>query len=173
MDSLYWFIAGIISLQIPLIWQYTLLSKSKQSISKPKIFRKQSSHYEKLSRLLTPAEQNFFQQLTPHIPQNSILFSKIRIADLVQPKKTLTGQAWQQAFNQICAKHIDFVICHRATMSIQVCIELDDSSHQQPDRIKRDQLVQRICQDAQINLINIKTQKRYQATDIKRILSFT
>jgi hypothetical protein len=171
MDILYWFIAGIIGLQIPLIWQYALLIKNNPSNSKEPPHIKPSTHYEKVSALLTPAEQNFFQQLAPHIPQHSILFSKVRIADLVQPVKTLKGSAWQQAFYKICAKHIDFVICDRKNLDIQICIELNDSSHQRPDRIKRDQLVRRICQDAQVKLIEIKAKRRYPSTDFKRILS--
>ena len=47
----------------------------------------------------------------------------------------LWAQAWR---NRIHAKHIDFVLCDPGNLQPILCIELDDPSHNRPDRIERD-----------------------------------
>ena len=46
---------------------------------------------------------------------------------------------------QVQAKHVDFVLCDSKLVARYI-IELDDSSHNAPDRTERDQFVDRVLQ---------------------------
>lgn len=74
---------------------------------------------------------------------NYELFSKVRIADLVETKQGLTRKQWGYYFGIIKAKHADFVVC---TMSLQpvLIVELDDRTHDTSKGMMRDSLVDRV-----------------------------
>lgn len=73
-----------------------------------------------------------------------VICPKVRLLDIVEPipndpKKLLL-------MNKIKAKHVDFVICD-LNMNIYGVVELDDLTHDAPDRIIRDQFVDEILLD--------------------------
>jgi hypothetical protein len=90
------------------------------------------------SHLLTPAEQAFHKVLEPLVRNACAISSKVRLADLFSVSP---GRGQQAAFNKISRKHIDFVLTEPSTSRILCAIELDDSSHNRPDRIERDTFV--------------------------------
>jgi len=63
------------------------------------------------------------------------IMAKVRLADIFGVKK---GQSWQAAFNRINAKHVDFLLVRQSDGAPILGIELDDSSHNEPDRMDRD-----------------------------------
>ena len=90
------------------------------------------------SHLLTPAEQAFHAVLEPLVRSSCAISTKVRLADLFSVRP---GRGQQAAFNKISRKHIDFVLTEPTTSRILCAIELDDSSHNRPDRIGRDDFV--------------------------------
>lgn len=82
-----------------------------------------------------------------------VICPKVRLFDLVEPrfnkKKKLTYRY------KIQAKHVDFVICDR-DMNIRAVLELDDSSHYDPERIKRDEFVDTILLSTGYTVIHTK-----------------
>ena len=82
-----------------------------------------------------------------------VICPKVRLFDLVEPrhdkKKKLTYRY------KIQAKHVDFVICDR-DMNIKAILELDDSSHYEPERIKRDEFVNTILLATGYTIIHTK-----------------
>ena len=74
-----------------------------------------------------------------------MILAKVRLADLVDADKR--HRLWRANFNRVCSKHIDFVICDLALSPI-IAVELDDSSHQLPERQARDRDVNRILEIA-------------------------
>lgn len=76
---------------------------------------------------------------------------KVRLFDLIEPridkKKKLTYRY------KIQAKHVDFVICDQ-DMHVKAVIELDDSSHNNPERMKRDDFVNTILQSVGYTVIH-------------------
>ncbi len=74
-----------------------------------------SLQYTQRKALFTPAEKAFFTVLfsaiqAPAFNEKYLLFSKVRIADVLTPRNNLNRQQWQIAFNKISAKHFDFVL---------------------------------------------------------------
>lgn len=73
------------------------------------------------------------------------LLSKVRLFDLVEPRDDISNK--KAAQYKIQAKHCDFVICDEKLVA-RIIIELDDSSHQRPDRQQRDNFVDAVLTNA-------------------------
>lgn len=102
--------------------------------------------------LMSPAEQAFFAVLHPIVNSSCLVSSKVRLADLFDVRRARGQQA---AFNKICSKHIDFVLTEPGTSRIICAIELDDSSHNRPDRMERDDFVNELFAANQLPLMRV------------------
>lgn len=82
-----------------------------------------------------------------------VVCPKVRLFDIIEPrldkKRKLTYRY------KIQAKHVDFVICDQ-DMKILAILELDDNSHYDPERIKRDDFVNTILLSVGYTVIHTK-----------------
>lgn len=125
--------------------------------------------YDSHKNLMSIAELSFYHALNRAIGDEYLIFAKVRIADVLKPKKNLYHRSeWQKAFNRISSKHFDFVLCDPKTLSICKVVELNDSSHQKPDRIKRDAFVFSACQSANLPLIFFDAKRTYKLDELKQ-----
>jgi hypothetical protein len=86
------------------------------------------------------------------------VFGKVRIADLIKPEN---GVRRQIAFNRIAGKHVDFVVCNAADLSVIGVIELDDNSLNQDCRRKRDAFVDKAFASAGIPITRFPARAAY------------
>lgn len=94
--------------------------------------------------LLTMNEKAFYRQLSSFAAKkNMTVFTKVRLLDLLEPVKN--QPKYKTYFYKVQAKHVDFVLCDSKLVARYI-IELDDSSHNAPDRTERDQFVDRVLQ---------------------------
>lgn len=70
-----------------------------------------------------------------------IVLSKVRIEDFVGVKKEIEKNIEWGLRNSIKSKHVDFLICDRASTKPLLAIELDGVSHNDANRKIRDQFV--------------------------------
>ncbi len=129
------------------------------------------SPYVEVDSLLTPAELNFFNVLKTVMPDELCIMCKVRLADLIKVNRNLPRSDSQSAFNRIQSKHVDFVICRTDDMSIYCVIELDDRSHNQPARQKRDAFVDDALQGAGIQIIHLPVRRSYNIADLQQRLA--
>lgn len=109
--------------------------------------------------MLTRAERTFFDVLRPLVEEHVHLFAMVRLADLIYiPCGT---EKRQSHFNRIQSKHIDFVLCNHSDIKPILAIELDDSSHQRPDRIARDEFVDNALGQAGLPLLRVPVRAKY------------
>lgn len=118
--------------------------------------------------LLSPAELSFLRVLEQAIGSNHVLI-KVRLGDVIEVKG-VTGGAWQSAFNKIQSKHIDFLVCD-PNYSVICAIELDDSSHDRPDRKDRDEFLDKALWTAGIKLVRVTTSKSYSVEEISSAIA--
>ncbi len=123
--------------------------------------------YTQVKGLLTNAEHSFYKTLVKAKPINSVIFTKVRVADLLKPHSYKNRSEWQMAFNKISAKHFDFVICNAETLDVICVIELDDKSHTTAKVKDRDLFLDDACSGAELKLIRFKAQKNYQVDSIR------
>jgi hypothetical protein len=116
--------------------------------------------------LLTKSEKSFYGVLR-RILGDCYIFAKVRLADLVEADERHLLR--KSNFDHIKSKHIDFVICDGA-LSPLIAVELDDSSHQRPDRVARDRDVNRILEIAQLPLLRVPVRKVYDEVEITKQL---
>ncbi len=115
-----------------LLWRLVgLLARNihspKTSIDTP------TTHYEyqPIRKLVTSNELTFYQALIVVTKGKHTVFTKVRIADLMTPRKGVHDKkTWWRAFNAIAKKHVDFVLCDPLTLEVKCLIELDDITNE-------------------------------------------
>lgn len=101
-------------------------------------------------QVLTNTELLFFNKLKEITDKNNLyIFTKIRIADLIETKSV-------SDFNKIKSKHIDFIITDNKTQPL-LYIELDDKSHNKNTTKQNDNKKDIIFNNVNNNIIRVKT----------------
>ncbi len=122
--------------------------------------------YQKRASLLTRSELDFYRVLQEAVHGDWAIQSMVRMADLIRVEpETPKFQSWQ---NRIHAKHIDFLLCDHGSMEVKLAVELDDKSHQRPDRVDRDQFVDQALADAGLPLLRVNVQEAYDREELRK-----
>lgn len=127
--------------------------------------------YIRKSELLSGAERSFFGVLVLSVSEHGTVLTKIRVADVLTPKKTSDKATWQKAFNSISAKHFDFVVCEPSSLTPIVAVELDDSSHASKSAARSDLVKDSACLSAGFPLIRVKAANSYAVAEIRQLLA--
>lgn len=118
--------------------------------------------------LLTQAELRFFKTLDQVIPSHHMIAPKVRLGDVIG----CSDADWRRGHGpRISAKHLDFVIIERSTSRILLAIELDDRSHDRPDRRDRDDFVNRALDAAGVPLLRVPVARSYTSSDLKTLMA--
>lgn len=127
-----------------------------------------SMPYYKRPSLLTKAELRFYRSLHKAVLDEYEIFAMVRIADLIRVEKgSVNGRKW---LNKILSKHIDFVLCNSGSLEPVLCIELDDASHNRPDRVERDSFVNDAFEAADLPLLRIPVEPTYNAGEVRDLI---
>jgi len=122
--------------------------------------------YTRRNFLLTRAERECYDVLVEAAGAEYRIFAQVHLPSLVD--HTVRGQNWRAAFAHINRKSVDFVLCDKAYLSPKLAIELDDKSHERPDRQERDREVERILQEAGVPLLRIENLGSFNPNDLAR-----
>ena len=120
--------------------------------------------YKRRNWFLTKAEHEFYDALVQAVGQDYIIFAQVHLPTLLDEK--VVGQNWKAAFRHVSQKSVDFVLCDKAYISPKLAIELDDKSHDRPDRQDRDIEVERILKGAGIPLLRIQNHGTFNPQDL-------
>lgn len=120
--------------------------------------------YDKKRFLPSKAEKAFYLVLLPVVPEDHVLFPKIRIADVLSVKSG--SEKRQSLLNKISSKHFDFLVCDRKWLEPRMAIELDDASHRKPARQARDAFLNGACKAAGLPLLHIPARSAYDQNAI-------
>lgn len=105
--------------------------------------------------LLTKHEYSEYKKLKEYASaRNLLICPKVRLLDLIEPKRG--DQQFRTLFYKIQAKHVDFVICDQ-NLYIKAILELDDNSHNQSNRQKRDKFVDAILTDVGYKVLRTRS----------------
>ena len=126
--------------------------------------------YEAVTSLLTSAEQRFYRALQSILGEQVIILAKVRVADLMNVKSSISGKSFWKHFSRISQKHVDFVILDSQKFTTLCLIELDDKSHNNPERIKRDRFIDRITIQTGLPLYRIPVQSNYNMLKLSGII---
>lgn len=153
-NYIYYIIIGLLA-----IWIFSLMKKkpkeeTTQTEKIKKISEKKPLPYKK-KYLFTKAEYNFYWQLKEIADKyNAVIFSKTRLADIIDITIPKSNKEYYSHLNRIKSKHVDYIICDEK-LNLKTVIELDDYTHNRPDRQERDTFLNRALETAGIKIIHI------------------
>ena len=131
----------------------------------------QEHTYQLRSPFLSPAERSFYGVLCAAVANDYVVLAKVRVADVITPKKGQDRSTWQTAFNMISAKHFDYILCDPNTLSVEQVVELHDKSHKTTKRAKRDEFLRAACESAGLPLREFTARARYSIDEVGKALS--
>ena len=117
--------------------------------------------YISQATLLTPAEVTAYRHLMRLYGDTVAIFCKVRVADVITPdtrRHAKHSREFASLFRQISQWHLDFVLVDPGSFKILCALELDDSSHQRPDRQKRDRILNSAFLNAGVRLERLTLQ---------------
>ena len=126
-----------------------------------------SPAFTRRNDFFSASESSFYEILCRLCPEHTV-FAKVRLADLVRVQAS--GREFWQRFNSICGKHVDFVVCDEQLAPV-VAIELDDSSHREAERLKRDKFVDSVLQTASLPIVHVPAKRGYVLDEIRQLLA--
>ena len=155
-------IAGIILLVL-VIAAALLKAKSgaSEGTAKPDVYYLRKS-------LFTPAERSFAGVLQTLNLDGTAIAAKVRLADIFGVKKGLERGDRQRAQNRINAKHVDVLLVQKSVGRPLLGIELDDSSHEEEERVARDAFVDSVFSSAAIPLPHVVAKAAYDPRERRR-----
>jgi hypothetical protein len=147
------------------------LSAYLKTLEQKKAIANAASLYEAHEKLFTDAERSFLGVLEKAVGEHAKVFGKVRVGDVLQPKKGLSRSQNQTARNKVDRKHFDYVLCDPEDLAFKAVIELNDKSHQKADRNQRDRFLQEACDHSGIPMIQVDAKASYSINDLKQKLS--
>ena len=147
-----------------------ILAKAKLSSSSQtkKVFKNNTYKYSAKYSLMTKTESDFFTKLERVVSERYYVFPQVHLSSLLDHR--VKGQEWSYAFRHINGKSVDYVLCDRQTLRPTYAIELDDYTHDQTNRKKRDAEVERIFDEANLPLVRFRN-KDISDTEIIQALT--
>lgn len=111
-------------------------------------------YYYQARTLLTKHEWYEHNKLRTYAAQRNLtVCPKVRLLDIIEPKKEFSNQITFRA--KVQSKHVDFVLCD-INMNVVAILELDDDSHNRPDRQARDAFVNHILTSVGYTVIHTR-----------------
>lgn len=112
----------------------------------------QYSQYYQRKLLFTKNEYYEFMKLVAFAKENQLeVLAKVRLLDLIEPRSEYRRD--KKFLFKIQSKHVDFVITDKKYKIVAI-IELDDNSHNRPDRAQRDIFVNEVLRGVGYNVIH-------------------
>ncbi len=111
---------------------------------------------------LSQPEQVLYFRLIEALPEHIIL-AQVQLSRFLGVKKGHNYQSWSNRINRMSA---DFVVCNKDS-SIVAVIELDDATHQKPDRQAADTKKDRALEAAEVKIIRWQAKAMPDVSAIK------
>lgn len=113
--------------------------------------------YNRKYFIMTEREQEFYKKLKLVCGDSILIFPQIHLSSLFF--HNVKGQNFKLAFRFINRLSVDFVLVDSRNFKTLLAIELDDSTHNEKDRIKRDLIVNDIFEKANFPLLRVDSIK--------------
>lgn len=112
---------------------------------------------------MTNSEVRFFALLQEAMPEHFI-FAQVQLSRLIQATDPQDSAFW---FNRICRMSADYVLVDRDAQTVIAVIELDDWTHDKPERKRADQKKTKAIESAGLPLIRFDGRRMPNATQLR------
>lgn len=126
-------------------------------------------NYYRPKRYITTLNELHFYEVLLEIAKelDLVLFCQVSLYSIIEPKKSLDYSTRTKFFNKINRKSIDFVLADKKTCRTKLCIELDDSTHYRRKRIERDEFLDELFKQLEINILRYPVRSVYNKDSLK------
>ena len=125
-------------------------------------------YYKPKIYITTLNEMKFYNVLLEIAKElDYILFSQVSLYNIISMQDNLDYSTHTKYFNKIASKSIDFVLVDKKCR-IKLCIELDDNSHKKKNRIERDNFINELFKELEIDLLRYPVYNIYYKDTLKR-----
>ena len=122
--------------------------------------------YQKQTNLFSPDDRVFHRALRMAVSEDYEIFGKIRVADIVLPKKNASRNDARLAFNPIAGRHFDFVLCDKKSLAVVCAIQLHDKTN--PARqTEQDDPLKSICEAISLPFVVFHIKADYPPEEIR------
>lgn len=128
--------------------------EQEESVPEVKAEEKVVYPYKLTKCILSDKERYFYRAVRPIADKMGLLvFTKMRIIDLMYiPEERENRQKW---VNKVKSKHIDFIFVD-SELKVKLLVEIDDPTHNRPDRIARDEEVDEIFKQLGLKVLHLR-----------------
>ena len=113
--------------------------------------------YNRKYAIMTEREQEFYKKLKLICGDSILIFPQIHLSNLFF--HNIKGQNFKAAFKFINKLSVDFVLVDSRNFKTLMAIELDDLTHNEQERIRRDLIVNDIFKKANFPLLRLDSIK--------------
>lgn len=153
-SALSWSIAMIVLIGIVYIFKGVgKIKQAEDSNENNNQIKKSQYKYYAKSYVMTSRENECFKILNEVFSSKWFVIPQVHLSALLDYR--VKGQNWNAAFRHINGKSVDFVLIGKESFKVICAIELDDSTHNRPERKERDVEIERIFKEASIPLARI------------------
>jgi len=165
-----WSISMIIL--IGMVYIFKGIGKIKQAEdsneNNSQIKKSQYKYYAK-SYVMTSRENECFKILNEIFSSKWFVVPQVHLSALLDYR--VKGQNWNAAFRHINGKSVDFVLIGKESYRVICAIELDDSTHNKPERKERDVEIERMFEEARIPLARIAKFESMTKPEIAKVVT--
>lgn len=128
------------------------------------------SPYQKHTALFSPDDGDFYRALRAAVGEDFEVFGRIRVADIVLPKKGVSRDIIRAAFDPIAGRHFDFVLCDRNTLAVVCAIQLHDKINPARQTEHPDDALRPICESIALPFVRFHIKADYSAAEMRERL---
>ena len=136
--------------------------------NKDQIKKAQYRYYAK-PFVMTSRENECFKILNEIFSSKWFVVPQVHLSALLDYR--VKGQNWNAAFRHINGKSVDFVLIGKESYRVICAIELDDSTHNKPERKERDVEIERIFNQAKIPLVRISKFEAMTKAELAKVIT--
>ena len=115
--------------------------------------------------VMTKSELVLYKRLLQALPEYRVL-AQVQLSSFL---KAGGGKERMAALNRVLQKSADFVIC-ADDASVRVVVELQDSTHERPDRARSDEFKRKAFAAAGISFVEFHVKKMPSVEEIRRVV---
>ena len=124
--------------------------------------------YSKKESILTEAEKSFYTVLREVVGEKYLVCPQVSLSAILSVPDEHDRSRYTVSRNRIQSKYVDFLLCEPESLKPLLVIELNDSSHDQPERTRRDDFLARALEGAGLAFFLVDIASRYDHEDLER-----
>ena len=141
--------------------------KAKQILSRgraPRNERATASPYRFHRFLCSAGEWRFRAALEESVGHRFDIMLQVRVAAVLKPRV----HEWEKHGRCVAQKAFDFVLVDKGTSHVRCAIELDDRTHEQRERQRRDRFLDSASRRAGLPLLRVRVRRSYDPDELGR-----